>query len=377
MPEPVAVARTRTAWSSFVSTVRSGASRLPAARARVGTVPDRWAGTVGRGSDAVALAVGRRADRVAAAVGRGADRVALSVGRRCRLGAPAVVVVTLVAAGCLVTVPGVADAATNRWASYHLGVDVSSYQHPGGKPIDWWAARQAGVRFAVIKATEGPSGSSGTYTNSWFARDFAAAGAAGIARGAYHYARPRYPLSSATGDADTFVAALDHAGARWSELGPVLDLEESGGLSPSALVAWVQRWLDEVQRRTGRIPVIYTARWVWRSYLGMTTQLRTYPLWVEEYASALGPLPGSWTRWRLWQYTAKGQVPGIPAPVDLSVGCPGSGAAGTGGSCAGISDASWVAAHPPPPAPSNGRSTKPPSPTPTTTAKATVRSPHR
>ena len=34
------------------------------------------------------------------------------------------------------------------------GVDVASYQHPGGAPIDWQAVRDAGHSFAFVKATE-------------------------------------------------------------------------------------------------------------------------------------------------------------------------------------------------------------------------------
>ena len=41
----------------------------------------------------------------------------------------------------------------------------------------------------------------------WF-KDWDGAKAAGIARGAYHFARPRYPMSTAASDARAFVAVL-------------------------------------------------------------------------------------------------------------------------------------------------------------------------
>ena len=72
------------------------------------------------------------------------------------------------------------------------GVDVASHQHPGGAPIDWVKVRAAGHSYALVKATEGT-----TYTNPYFVDDWTGAGAAGLYRGAYHYARPALPYSTA------------------------------------------------------------------------------------------------------------------------------------------------------------------------------------
>ncbi|MGD9657375.1 MAG: GH25 family lysozyme, partial [Methylocystis sp.] len=58
------------------------------------------------------------------------------------------------------------------------GIDVSKNQGN----IDWEQVRDAGVSFAIIKATEG-----GDRTDSKFAYNWAAAKAAGVPRGAYHF----------------------------------------------------------------------------------------------------------------------------------------------------------------------------------------------
>ncbi|NCY16106.1 MAG: glycoside hydrolase, partial [Actinobacteria bacterium] len=81
------------------------------------------------------------------------------------------------------------------------GVDVASYQHPGGAPIDWVKVRSAGHRYALVKATEGT-----TYTNPYFNADWTGAAAAGLYRGAYHYARPALPITSALDQARYFVS---------------------------------------------------------------------------------------------------------------------------------------------------------------------------
>lgn len=62
------------------------------------------------------------------------------------------------------------------------GIDVSSWQHENGKPIDWEAVYADDYRFAIIKATQGT-----TYCNPWVVRDIQDANAAGLLVGAYHY----------------------------------------------------------------------------------------------------------------------------------------------------------------------------------------------
>ena len=66
------------------------------------------------------------------------------------------------------------------------GVDVSSYQ---GR-IDWSAAYADGIRFAMIKATQGRSLTDANlrnFTDSRFHENAVGASGAGMVCGAYHY----------------------------------------------------------------------------------------------------------------------------------------------------------------------------------------------
>lgn len=196
------------------------------------------------------------------------------------------------------------------------GPDVSRWQHPNGAAIDWAKVAAACSSFAIIKATE-----SDWYANPYFAKDWAAAPAAGLYRGAYHYARPALPVSTAVTQADHYAAvvgSVQHAG----DLPPILDLEEDGGLSPASLITWAQTFLAEAQRRTGRAPVIYTYRYFWATAMDNTHALARYPLWIADYGTGAtqphSPLVGSWSAWSLWQYTASARVAGISGPVDMS-----------------------------------------------------------
>ena len=69
------------------------------------------------------------------------------------------------------------------------------------------------------------------YTNPWFASDWSGAGSVGLFRGAYHFARPALPLTTAAVQASTFVSVAGTMGGS-HDLAPVLDLEVTGGLSP-------------------------------------------------------------------------------------------------------------------------------------------------
>ena len=62
------------------------------------------------------------------------------------------------------------------------GIDVASWQHDTEQPINWEKVKASGVRFAIIKATQGNA-----YTNPWLKRDLNGAREAGILVGAYHF----------------------------------------------------------------------------------------------------------------------------------------------------------------------------------------------
>lgn len=203
------------------------------------------------------------------------------------------------------------------------GPDVAKYQHPKGKAIDWAAAKRSGAGYAFIKATEGT-----TVVNPWFRVDWAGAGKAGLPRGAYHFARPTLPLSTATTQAHAFLAVagrLDRAG----DMPAVLDLESTGGLRPGQLIAWAQEWVRTVQNATGRAPVLYTYQDFWRRAAANSSALNHLPLWIADYsegragagrpAGPTRPLVGHWPDWAIWQWTDRGRVPGVAAPVDVNV----------------------------------------------------------
>jgi GH25 family lysozyme M1 (1,4-beta-N-acetylmuramidase) len=187
-----------------------------------------------------------------------------------------------------------------------LGHDVSGHQGN----VDWPGAWNNGGRFVYVKATEGIG-----YTSPNFAQQYNGSYSVGMARGAYHFARP--DVSSAAAQANYFV---DHGGG-WSPDGRTLpgalDAEYNPygdacyGLDPGALSRWLADFSNTYRARTGRFPAIYTSTNWWNRCTGNNAGFGpNNPLWIARYNSTLGALPAGWTRQAIWQYADSGNLPG-------------------------------------------------------------------
>lgn len=191
------------------------------------------------------------------------------------------------------------------------GIDVSRWQ---GK-IDFTKVQSSGVRFVIVKATEGR-----LYTDAAYARNKAAALSAKLAFTAYHFAHPDRTLGDARREADHFLAV---AGLHHGMLAPVLDLETAGTLRGAALQRWVQTWLARVTVRLGVHPIIYTNPGFWRAYMGDSRWYADHGytvLWIANWRVSAPGLPASgWGghSWGIWQYSDCGHVSGISGCVDL------------------------------------------------------------
>ncbi len=238
-------------------------------------------------------------------------RISIAAARR----RPRATVATAIAALMVLVAAGAAAADIT-------GPDVSSHQHPNGTSVDWSRVKNSGRAFAFVKSTEGLG-----YVNPYFSSDWAAIKANGMVRGSYHYARPDSSPTSAAEQAQYFVSVAGRMQAG-GDLAPVLDLEDTGGLSPGRLVTWVHSWLDTITALTGRTPIIYTYPYFWRSAMGNDTGFTRHPLWIADYNGGSAPntpLIGGWNSWTFWQYTDRGSIPGVSTGVDISAFCCSSG----------------------------------------------------
>lgn len=194
------------------------------------------------------------------------------------------------------------------WAYPVHGTDVSKYQGE----VDWRRLSRNGISFAFIKATEG-----GDRVDERFRDNWRAAGAADIARGAYHF---YYFCRPAIEQARWFIK---HVPREASALPPVLDMEWNH-TSPTCrhrpdaqtVRREMQVFLDAVERHYGKRPIVYTSvdffddNGLWR--------LKGYPFWLRSVAGHPDDTYDDHP-WVFWQYTGTGVLPGIEGNADINV----------------------------------------------------------
>ena len=186
------------------------------------------------------------------------------------------------------------------------GMDVSAFQGN----VDWSAAARTGGQFVYIKASESTG-----YLNPYFAQQYNGSEAAGLIRGAYHFALP--DRSSGATQANYFV---DNGGG-WSPDGytlpPMLDIEYNPygsscyNLSAAALSSWIAEFSTTVHTRTGQFPTIYTTRDWWDTCTGSNPGFATTnALFIANYSTSPGLMAAGWGSQSIWQYSDQGVFPG-------------------------------------------------------------------
>jgi lysozyme len=163
------------------------------------------------------------------------------------------------------------------------------------------------VDFAYIKATEG-----GDRRDRRFAENWAGAGRAGIARGAYHF----FTLCRPGADqAANFIATVPPDPAM---LPPVIDLEFGGNCaarpSAKALIAELAAFIRPVEARFGKPVTLYLTREFDTAYTLSARVNR--PLWLRRLV--LEPHWGA-RAWSIWQASSFRRVRGITGRVDWNV----------------------------------------------------------
>lgn len=182
------------------------------------------------------------------------------------------------------------------------GIDVSRYQGE----IDWKKVAAAGYKFAVIRATVGDY-----YTDPRFYTNWNGAKKNLLLVSAYHVVVPtRY--------ADRQIERLfDVMDKRKADFPLVLDIERHDNLSAASVTACVRDCITLIRNRDKRRPIIYTARWFWNAHITPASDWKNYDLWVASYTKT--PIyPTGWTKFRFWQYTASGKVPGVSGGTDCN-----------------------------------------------------------
>ncbi len=237
------------------------------------------------------------------------------------------------------------------------GSDISRWQHPNDKPIDFKKKFDAGMRFVLIKGSDAQE-KADNETMRWLVGDRNAAQAAGMYTGMYHFAYMpdstdlAYIQRDAKAQAQKVIWRLASLGGyNEKDLPVALDLEnncvrknKSGDctkyLGRTLVTAWAETWLQTVEEKTGRKPFLYSYASFLENAMVRSETLRQYPLWLAQYGinpadpiaqpglKTVGCYVHSWStancssQWQIWQYSSCGigSKYGVPSSrLDLNV----------------------------------------------------------
>ena len=186
------------------------------------------------------------------------------------------------------------------------GIDISHYQGD----IDWEQLKNAMIkgcplRFIIIKSTEGSSRLDENFRENFNqARDY------GFTRGVYHFWSNK---SSARDQAYFF---LEKVHLTEGDLPPVLDIEHKpADKSIEDFQRDVLTWLHIVEDKYHVKPIIYTYYKFKENYLSAPV-FDDYPYWIAHYYVDKVQYKG---KWKFWQHTDAGKLPGIKGYVDFNI----------------------------------------------------------
>jgi GH25 family lysozyme M1 (1,4-beta-N-acetylmuramidase) len=217
---------------------------------------------------------------------------------------------------CLTAIALIAVPASPSFAAEKVpGIDVSKWQGD----VDWSEVASTSVRYVIMRATIGNSAIKARFVDPKYEEYLAGATANGLVVGAYHRANVGTAENDATSEANFFV---NNAQIAAGDVLPVLDIEQTHGLSVDQMRDWVREWVQRVLARTGVKPMIYTSPNFWATSMGGTPWFADhgYPLWIADWRGNPAPeVPaGNWGGygWTFWQWTSTGHVAGIDTDVD-------------------------------------------------------------
>lgn len=185
-----------------------------------------------------------------------------------------------------------------------IGIDISHHQGE----IDWEDLLvkkhyDTLIDFIYCKVTEGSD-----HLDTQWEKNRIALNEHGMMNGAYHYFNPKSPPRP---QAKFFLSNYLY---RSIDLPPVLDVEDEG-FSDSDLIAKIRIWGDEVYKKIGVRPIIYTSLSFYETKF--RGKLPEYSFWLAAYSRK--PIYMDDPQVIHWQFSETGRIPTILNTIDLNV----------------------------------------------------------
>lgn len=193
------------------------------------------------------------------------------------------------------------------------GIDISHFTGSIN-----WNTLGSEVSFVYAKASQGSQ-----FKDPTFSSNFANLAKAVIIRGGYHFLTFQ---NTAQDQANNFLSCgVDYS--QHNILPPVLDIEWQvpSTLNPYILnnrqqcIALIADWLQTVEAKTGRLPMIYTNASFWQQYLNNPPGFEKYLVWQAAYSSSRPANIPNLAPYTFWQNGENGRLASISTGVDTNI----------------------------------------------------------
>ncbi|OHX63978.1 GH25 family lysozyme [Flammeovirga pacifica] len=193
------------------------------------------------------------------------------------------------------------------------GIDISKWN---GNIIED-IGEQSDLNFIICRASEGL-----TIKDDEFHHNWKSIKKKKLIRGAYHfYMTDDDPIEQAKHFTD-IIGELDN-----NDIAPILDIEsgsipEDNPIDVSDLHIDLILFLKEVEKITGRKPIIYTSEYFANEYLTYK-RFSKYRLWLAEYSNGSNPkVPSTWVDvgWMIWQKSSSYSINNKKNDFDMFIG---------------------------------------------------------
>ena len=186
-------------------------------------------------------------------------------------------------------------------AQVYCGIDVSHYQGN----IDWnLVAQDTNIQFVYIKATEGKS-----YLDDKYKQNIEQARNAGLLVGSYHFFR------MTSSPEEQFENITNNINKIQQDLIPMIDVETTDGRSLNEVRNALKNLTNLMEKHYGKKTLIYGTM---RSYNTICApDFNDHLLYIGRFNDTLSPQIKGGGKVAVWQFSEKGEIKGIPKPVDL------------------------------------------------------------
>lgn len=191
------------------------------------------------------------------------------------------------------------------------GIDVSRYQGN----IDFDAAIESGIEFVIIRVGSTTSGAT-LNKDALFEQNYSRAKAAGLLVGVYYYSQATTPAMAET-EAEHVLKILN---SRELDLPVFMDIEDSRHttVGKKNLANVYKAFADAIEMKSDYITKCYTGLNFLRNYIdGDMLYNRSGQFWMAQYNSKMTYEKPQYVG--IWQYSSKGNVPGVKGNVDMNV----------------------------------------------------------